>query len=595
MEKIPPGTMRAAVVIGVDKTNGLPKLKGAASGALDMKHWLEKEGYHVTAHTDSAKKVVCLSDIFTTIDTYVKCPTIAKLVVYFAGHGYYSSGNEIWLLSGAPGNANEAINLKTSGEFARLTPLTNVIFVADTCRSMPQNWTGAQVQGGSIFPNIQSGGKCDIDIFFATLVGDPAVEVAVNEAMKDYKGMFTEALKDIHISATADDLIDAEIDGKQVTVFPNRRLKKRLPEFFTGQVRLRQVKVRQAPSLRIESDEPVHLARATLAAAKAAAPGSNKATVNPKPFSTGALPDTIESAARKLFTMDAIPAAPTRRVPGTDRTQLQLAAEAREQMQAEQSAHFETKSGALVTGASVAEALAIGPHGIDIESGVMGEAMLRFKNAPDDFGPLTKPFSAAIRFTDGTGTIIAALPGFVAALLVRDGGLVNVSYAPAEGTPRWNDYQHFREQAENRRAMAATAARHGVLALDREDAKAFGDTIRIGKSVDPTLGLYAALAYASVGLRDDVKSVLSYMQQDTRANMFDAWLLAGAEQVQLSEYLPLVPLCPMLSQTWDYLSPAGYELPGPLASAPRLPALWTTFHPQAMDVIVDAARKGTLK
>lgn len=595
MEKIPLGTTRAAVVIGVDNTNGLPKLRGAASGALEMKEWLEKEGYHVTAHTDSAKKVVCLSDIFTTIDTYVKCPTIAKLVVYFAGHGYYSSGNEIWLLSGAPGNANEAINLKTSGEFARLTPLTNVIFVADTCRSMPQNWTGAQVQGGSIFPTIQSGGECDIDIFFATLVGDPAVEVAVNEAMKDYKGMFTEALKDIHISATADDLIDAEIDGKQVTVFPNRRLKKRLPEFFTGQVRLRQVKIRQAPSLRIESDEPVHLARATLAAVKAAAPGSNKATVNPKPFSTGALPDTIESAARKLFTMDAIPAAPTRRVPGTDRTQLQLAAEAREQMQAEQSAHFETKSGALVTGAGVAEALAIGPHGIDIESGAMGAAKLRFKNASDDYGPLTKPFSAAIRFADGNGTIIAALPGFVAALLVRDGGLVNVSYTPAEGTPKWDAYQYVREQAENRRAMAATAARHGVLALDREDAKAFGDTIRIGKSVDPTLGLYAALAYASVGLRDNVKSVLSYMRDDVQANMFDAWLLAGAEQAELSEHRPLVPLCPMLSQTWDYLSPAGYALPGPLAGAPRLPALWTTFLPQAMDAIIGAARKGTLK
>jgi Caspase domain len=594
MKYIPPGTTRAAVVIGVDLTNGLKKLKGAASGALDMGTWLHAEGYHVTAHTDAAKdSTVQLADIFKTVDTYARMPTMRKLVVYFAGHGYYSSGNEIWLLSGAPGNPNEAINLKTSGEFARLTRLTHVIFIADTCRSMPQDFAAQQIQGASIFPNIQSGGKCEIDTFFATLVGDPAAEVSVDEAMKDYKGLFTEALKDIHKQASDEDAMDADVDGSLAKVFPNRRLKKRLPDFFSDEAKRKKIKVRQTPSLRVESDEPVHLARATIANGPFS--DGDKATVDPKPFSSGSLAASVETAARNLMKLNVIPEAPKSRSPDNDKTQIRLAAEAREQRHAEQSAHFETRSGALVFGTGIADALAIGGYGLDIENGGTGEVSLRFKTAPDDWGPLDKPFSAAIRFTEGTGTIIAALPGFVASLLVRDGGLINVSYVPAEGSPRWGEYQHFREELENRRAMAATAARHGVLALDRDDARAFGDNIRMGKSIDPTLGIYASLAYASVGLREDVKSVLSYMQGDTHANLFDAWLLAGASKDVLSDDRPLVPSCPMLSQTWDYLSPAGYELPAPIANAARIPSLWTTFAPQSMDEIFEAIRKGTLK
>ena len=58
MAKIPLGTTRAAVVIGVNKTNGLPKLKGAASGALEMKVWLKKEGGLFAARFEVAVEAV---------------------------------------------------------------------------------------------------------------------------------------------------------------------------------------------------------------------------------------------------------------------------------------------------------------------------------------------------------------------------------------------------------------------------------------------------------------------------------------------------------------------------------------------------------
>lgn len=592
MSAIPVGTTRGAVVIGVDRPKILHPLEAAATGALDVQAWLGAD-YHVTAHTDRDDKPVRFSDIFDTVAAYAKCMTMEQLVIYFAGHGYYSAQSEVWLLSGAPDNPAEAINLRESAEFSRSSGIRNIIFIADTCRSVPQGMAASQVRGGSIFPNVQSPVQGDVDIFFATLPGDPAVEVSMDEAVRDYKGLFTEKLKAIHGAARQDDIVTVTIGGKQKSVFPNRRLKTRLPEFFREEVARARLRIRQTPQLRIESSEPIHLAAATVAPTPP--PDGRDAAVNPRPFAGASAASSIENAARALVKLKAIPDQPKGKAAAADITKFLLAGEAEVQRRAEKGGHFETSSGAVLTGSHFLEAVAIGPQAIDVEHAASDAPKLRFKNAADDYGPLVRPFSAAIRFADGSGTIIAALPGYVASLLVRDGGLINISYSPAEGTERWRESQSFQHEAESRRAMAATAARHGVLAVDRQDAKAFGDTIRIGKSVDPTLGLYAALAYASVGLRDDAKSVLRYMQQDLHANMFDAWLLAGADGNNVSQDRPLVPLCPMLSQSWDYLAPAGAVIPALLRDAARSPSLWTTFRPAAMDAIFEAARKGELK
>lgn len=605
---IPPGTTRAAVVIGVDRT-GLPKLDGAASGALAMGDWLREEGYHVTAHTDGPKTSVTRAEIFKTVTAYSKAATIEKLVIYFAGHGFYSSGNEIWLLSGAPDDSSEAINLKVNEELARMTQLRHVIFIADTCRSLPTQYEMQMLKGANIFPTVPLGGTCEVDTFFATLVGLPALEVALDEAMKEYEGLFTKTLIDLHKSAEPTDLVQTVIDGSDAMVFPNRRLKKRLPAAFSETARQLNIRKRQTPSLRIESDEPVHVARGFVPAAPAAMPSPVGAPMPvpmpapmpgfagsaPPPVTARGIPDTFERAARKMFKLDAVPPIPEATEPEQDPTLMRLAEEARAQMAPRESAHFETRSGAIVIGMKVKDAVPIGPFGIDNEGGDSGQTRLRFKNHPDYYGPLSTPFSAIIRFEDGTGTIVAALPGFVAALQVHEGrGVTSVSYTPAEGTMAWDEYSHFREEVNHRRAMAATAAQHGVLALDRKDAVSFGDRIRVGKSVDPTLGIYAALAYAGVGLRDQAKSVLSYMQSDMHANLFDPWLLAGGDPGDLSEHLPRVPICPMLSQSWDYLAPFGVDLPSVLDNAGRFPALWTTFLPTAMDAIIKAAHSGEL-
>ena len=85
----PAGARRAAVVIGVDKPQGLPKLRAAASGAHDVEQWLKADGFEVRLFADDEQPVRA-SDLFTAIKGFVSRGTLDQLVVYFAGHGFIS-------------------------------------------------------------------------------------------------------------------------------------------------------------------------------------------------------------------------------------------------------------------------------------------------------------------------------------------------------------------------------------------------------------------------------------------------------------------------------------------------------------------------
>jgi len=112
------------------------------------------------------------------------------------GHGILlAPGTEYWLLSGAPQNPNEAVNLLRSVEDARNAGILDVIFFSDACRSAVPGAPLNGVVGGSIFPNRtlapQSG---EVDVFFATRSGNPAREVPEAEATQHYRGLFTDCL-----------------------------------------------------------------------------------------------------------------------------------------------------------------------------------------------------------------------------------------------------------------------------------------------------------------------------------------------------------------------------------------------------------------
>lgn len=589
---LPPGTTRAAITIGVDRTGGLQPLAAAARGAKDMADWLRQEGYHVTALTDEGDGTVRVADVFAAVLDALATASLTTLVIYFAGHGYFSVGSEIWLLSGAPDNPGEAINLGESTVAARGCGLTNVVFIADTCRSIPQTLAANAVRGGSIFPVRQSAIEAQIDTFYATNPGDVAVEVAVDAARTRYDGLFTKVLHKLHLAAPQADLVTVAQGGADVLVLPNRRLRRLLPEHFGRFARSIGAVISQTPSARIESDEPFFVARA-FAAPEVTERGGGGLKMQPYALGGEKLPDPAR-AARKLIAEARIPQAPLIRNPDEDPEEIRFANEAREHRAAEPGGGFETQCGFFVAGTSIVEGACFdGPWG-EVENPGQPDNRLRVHTAQDDWSPARLPGGAVLRFADGTGAVLAVIPGYIGSLIVRDGGVISVSYAPAPNSPGWNDYQPFMDMAAERRAIAATAARQGILAMDREEARAFAAMARVGKAVDPALGIYAALAYASVGLGKEATSVLHYMQLDLAANLFDVWLLAGADPAERAKY-PLLPACPMLSQSWDYLRPRNVPVAPVLIEAPRHQSLWTTFRAEAMDAIFAAARNGGLK
>lgn len=609
MAKPPKQPRRAAVVIGVDRTGGLADLAGAAKGAIEVGQWLTSEGYAVTVLTDSNGGKVTFTAVFDAVQAYLQRGGIDALVIYFAGHGYFSVGTEIWLLSGAPANPNEAIHLEQSKIAASNgSGIRNVVFIADTCRSVPITLEANSVRGGSIFPMRTLPVQTDVDTLYATLPGDVAVEVAEDAARRDYNGLFTTALTKLHAEGVSEDQVAIVAgDNGPITVLPNRYLRKLLPERFAAEVDRLRAMISQTPALKIESDVPFYIARTKVrqAASDAAisvrggAGAKSNMTVHSAGRSAGAdiaagnEERGLMAAARDLINRGALTAAPTIVKPGDDRAVLQLEREARAHRDAQPEGGFETQCGVLVTGSSIVEAVPIGGVFAEIEDPGSPDNRVRIQNAPGDYGPSHTFGSIAVRFADGTGTILAAIPGYIAALVVRGEGIEGVSYAPAPHSPRWDKYENSKHLAEERRAIAATAARHGILAMDRDEARKFANLVRVGKAFDPTLGIYAALAYGNVGLRTDARSVLQYMQKDLRANLLDVWLFAGADPNERSKY-PLLPPCPMLSQAWDYCAPYGFDLPPVLANANRRQTLWTTFVPEAMDAIMAAARKGDL-
>src|SRR5438270_14020082 len=88
---------RAAVVIGVDQPEGLPKLRGAASGAKMVADWLEQDQRFKVKRLIDDTHPVSVADIFKAVDDFVQLETVQQLVVYFAGHGSVVGYGEFWL------------------------------------------------------------------------------------------------------------------------------------------------------------------------------------------------------------------------------------------------------------------------------------------------------------------------------------------------------------------------------------------------------------------------------------------------------------------------------------------------------------------
>lgn len=577
---------KAAVVIGVDKAGSLTPLNAAASGARSFADWLQGEGFDVTRFIDGKDENddpirIKIDPIFDAINGIVQNGTYHQLVVYFAGHGFLNSYRELWMLSDAPNNPNQAISLVECQRLSRRTGIPNVIFISDACRSTASSLAADSVRGSVIFPGGSPGGgsPTKVDTFLATQEGDPAYEVGVAESTGSYFGIYTESFLQAYRSPTADMVTD--VDG--VSVVLNRDLEEWLSRDVSRRAQMRDINLDQRPETIVTSENYIGRVAAT--------PEAVGALPGPGPtFQTATALAFVERGFDVLATDIEVPQATVRDSRQTrefDRARQRIATAVE---QAPKS--FETETGLFVSGTDVDE--------VHVAAG-MGHVELAPEKGPGviRLAPVShQPYSAAIRFAGGAGTVVAALPGYIGTIVVDDGRVVSVSYLRS-GT-RTTDSDEDSRLAELRE-LVATSARFGTFRIpgtgdeQRDRAEALGNKIRMLKSIDPTLGIYSAYAYSEADLVNKIQSVHSFMGSDIGGEIFDVALLAGVLRDRVpEERAGVAPFCPMLSQGWGLLRISNVQL-DPRIDAARdhiEPALWTTFRPAGMDIVLDAMQSG---
>jgi hypothetical protein len=655
---------RAAVCVGVDRAGTLTPLQAAASGAQDFGTWAEDQGCDVTVLVDGPASKVTINDIFDAVNAVVDKATYDQLIVYFSGHGILlAPGAEYWLLSRAPGNPNEAVNLFRSIEDARNSGIPHVVFVSDACRSSVKGPPLSAVTGGLIFPVMAAPPRRgEVDVFYATRPGDPAYEVEEAVATQRFRGIFTSNLLSAVKSPPAGLVESAAVGGMQLPVITTRMLKPHLEEVVPVDAAAIDVKLRQAPEVQVGTALPkffadasrlppppapaaalpatipaqprlatdsrprVGAAAATSAAAAESPPIATEGpAVAPAPIrlpppviATPSAPRPARApaaAAPPVATKPASPRSPTLAAafdalgdthfrPVTTaapmpaaRTaaDLGLGAEVDRLAAARGRGHFETRTGFTVYGDGVASVscLAYAADAAFPEASLPGalHVRLNLKVGPE------RPCSAVIEFTSGTGTIVAVLPGFIGTVVVADGRVVSVSYVPSDQTGRFGEYQRRADELDRMRAFAAVASRNGSFAVESEGGAALGARIRQAKNIDPSLGLYAAYAYAQVGAYDEVFSVFNCAVEDPEVPvLFDIVMLAGRYQsrVWTDGTIRHAPFAPVLGQGWSLLLP-GDPMHRPIHQRLRpylVPSLWTTFDLAGVRIASEAVVRG---
>lgn len=597
---------RAGVFIGVDQTGGLQKLNDAAAGARRMHAWAVAQGMpdktHAKLITDESGKVSA-SQIFTAIQDIIDGPGVDQLVLYFAGHGVNINFGEMWLLSDAPRNPNEAVNLRGSVELARYCGINHVVVISDACRVAPDGIQAGNVRGQEIFPNDGAGDRArPVDQFFACVLGRTAAEIrdpAV--AAGTFSALYTDALLDA-LNGNAESALRPAPNGDANArcVFPEplqQHLAAAIPA-RVAELKLEK-KVNQSPDAILMRHDfwlsringGIGTATGAGPMSPAAAPTSPTRSGAPAPSppreTLRALAKTlVKSAAQSPADLErAIVRARVSGMPGatplTDNIE-QVAAPFGPD-------HFETQCGIKVRGARVAAA-----HSRRDITEVIAPPGELVRVHPQE-----RAASVLVEFDNGHSAVIPALRDFIAALTFENGELIDVTYEPSANSGRWNLYAARAPELRALRAVAAAASRHGRFRLDSgPDALDLAQRMQYAKGIDPTFAVYAAYAYHDLQALERVREMSDFLRSDIGTTFFDLSLLCrqlrGKRVDANAEVMPFVPL---LSQGWSLLRANRIRLHPALDGIEDTlcDSLWSLFNPRGTEMLKAALKSGELR
>lgn len=566
---------RAAVLIGVNRTGQLPTLNAAVSGAVKMAEWAEKQSIpanRIIRITDQGGKGVTVAQIKTAISELARLRVIEQLIIYFAGHGMYTNGSEFWLLTGAPNDSDEAVNVARSQDFARIGVFNHVIFISDACRTAAVGRQFQDVRGSSIFnsPDHPAKPERSVDLFFACGFDSSSIETASPERPTNWQSIYTDTLYDA-LSGDFPLVLDSDqVDGSPAALVRTHRLKPFLTETVPDRIIEAgyPAEAVQTPDARVCSPASAWvslLCPPPDAFTDLQLPGAGgfRKTAARRPESEISAAQRALSKALMDANVDPLQGLPRLLIRFTDSIEMAepppppkrpaLATTVGRIFDADSKGpqSFETGCGFVLSGAKLADARVIGSNAL-VESTSTDAAKIQTTTATN----------VLLRLSDGRGTVLPAIPGFIATLTFQSKLLISVSWQGVDFRPDQN--------LQATRALVASLSQRGGFHLDTtslgdRDAERLANRIRDAKIVDPSMAVYAAYAFYDLQLIGRLEDMADFLATRLQLAFFDFALLTRSLGTARRPKQPrLLPFFPLLSRGWPLL--ASDALPPGLSS-----------------------------
>lgn len=566
---------KALVAIGVGKTEGgFPPLMGASQDAREFHDWGLRQGFDAHLLVDDAAPVT-MAEVFRAINGYVKTGTYSQIVVYFSGHGVLKApGCELWLMSDAPENPNEVINVCGSIQAARSSGIEHVVFISDACRSLPSDMKSASLGAGIVFPFLGSRLPLpEVDTFYATIPGEVANEVPPDATSPRNRGLLTQCLLDALVGNVPD--VIREHEGGVGRVVPCRPLKAWLATAMPDAASKIHMRLQQFPDIRIESDSSRYLSMLSGTPEAATSNSDSRQTLQ-----SADIPQAERSQRRRLVP-SRTSARPVRPRSSTPASRSFAELEIREFESGQAAIDFaENRSGIVVRGGEVYTAVAAsGPI-----SPLREAASVWGFFPPVDQDKLNAVQPIALRFSGGNGAVLALMPGYVAMVDMHGAEIASIRYRMTPATRKQRPVVVPEEDVERLRAKLVAMARKGMLTA--MDVHAIGEPMVMELIVgDPMLAMHVAYAYASSGRFDEVEALAERVSRHLGCLPFDVAMLA--EQRGDGPLPATSPGIPVLTQGWLMMGRFEFDMPEALRMARHFlsNSLWATFSHQGMNIL----------
>jgi len=589
---------RAVLLIGVKQSGNLPELRAVHDGIQRTRAWALGQGIPDTSIKVLSDEVdtVHAHQVFKAAKELAQRDTVEQLIVYFAGHGVNNGYSEYWLLSDAPDNPNDAINLAGSVVLAERGGIPHVVMVSDACRTRPDSISALGITGSEMFLNQAPGAAAaKVDVFYACRLGDPAHEFGdPDEAAAVFKSIYTEVLLEA-LAGQHPGLLQQVIEGGETyNVVRPWSLEEGLPPLVRDRIIAEDLwrKVSQTPEARVTSNPfkawvARHRVDESGPADPAVPPGPPGAS-SPAPSLRSVVSDALHSA------VDPSVDAPSRGFVDDGGVAVEGGEEFASAVESLSDDfgphHYESGAGFKIRGASVVKA--VGAGGVRTE--LLEPGLVRIWDLHQD----RSGASVLMRLSTGPCIVLPALFGFMCAATVEDGRLVDVAYEPMDTRGRWGDFMARAEEIRRARSTLAAAARMGVGGMSRDVAMATAHHLQSLKGLDPSSALYAAYAFRDLGEETLIRGMGDFQFDDLGVVLYDLELLTGRAPPPgpppASPNGPRIalPFFPMLSRGWALTNAFGAVIHPAVANpSSRIPSLWTMFTPDTYAVI-EAAMLG---